>query len=105
MRGPDGIKIYPPAEDLPLDEAVWRNLSRLDSSLSRNEVKDVVAAAGDPGEIVRAMNMTLQRTPDDPAAYFRNSVRKKAGMAVIDDTPRVVVKDAGGDGSDPFETL
>ena len=105
MRGPDGIKMYPPAEDLALDEAVWRNLSRLDSSLSRNEVKDVVAAAGDPGEIVRAMNQTLQRTPDDAGSYFRNSVRKKAGIAVIDDAPRVVVKDAGGDGSDPFETL
>ena len=106
MRGPDGIKMFPPAEDLPLEEAVWRNLSRLDASLSRNEVRDVVAAASDPQEIVRAMNMTIQRTPDDPAAYFRNAVRKKAGVvAVADEPPAVVIKDAGGDGSDPFETI
>ncbi len=106
MRGPDGIKLYPPAEDLPLEEAVWRNLSRLDPSLSRNEVKDVVAAASDPQEIVRAMNLTLQRVPDDAAAYFRNAVRKKAGVAVaVDDTPPIVIRDAGGDGSDPFETI
>jgi len=106
MRGPDGIRMFPPAEDLPLDEAVWRNLSRLDQSLSRNEVKDVVAAASDPQEIVRAMNLTLQRAPDHPAAYFRNAVRKKAGVAAMtDERPPVVIKDAGGDGSDPFETL
>ncbi|MGC8862847.1 MAG: ATP-binding protein, partial [Armatimonadota bacterium] len=106
MRGPDGIKAFPPAEDLPLEEAVWRNLSRLDPSLSRNDVKDVVASASDQQEVVRAMNLTLQRVPEDPAAYFKNAIRKKAGIApVVDDTPPIVVQDAGSDGSDPFETI
>ena len=106
LRGPDGVKLFPPADELPLEEAVWRNLSRLDGGLSRSEVKDVVAAASDPQEIVRAMNLTLQRVPDDPAAYFRNAVRKKAGVATMtDERPPVVIKDAGGDGSDPFETI
>jgi len=106
MRGPDGIRRFPPAEDLPLEEAVWRNLSPLDPSLSRNEVKDVVAGTSDREEVVRAMNLTLQRKPEDPAAYFRQAIRKKAGVAaVVDDTPPIVVQDAGSDGSDPFETI
>ena len=72
LRGPDGIKMFPPAEDLPLDEAVFLHLSRLDGALTRNLVRDAVASAdGDQNEIVRAMNLTLQRKPDDPAAFFR----------------------------------
>jgi len=74
--------------------------------LSRNEVKDVVAGTTDREEVVRAMNLTLQRKPEDPAAYFRQAIRKKAGVAaVVDDTPPIVVQDAGSDGSDPFETI
>ncbi len=105
LRGPDGIRMYPPAEDLPLEEAVWRNLSRLDSTISRNEVKDVVTATGDAEEVIRAMNVTLQRMPDDPGAHFRNTIRKKAGIASQERPAPVVIHDAGGDGSDPFETL
>lgn len=105
LRGPDGIRMYPPAEDLPLEEAVWRNLSRLDNSISRNEVKDVVTATGDPEEVIRAMNVTLQRAPEDPGAHFRNTIRKKAGIASQERPAPVVIHDAGGDGSDPFETI
>ena len=73
--------MFPPAVDLPIEEAVWRNLSRLDPNLSRGVIKDVVAGAADSGEVVRAMNATLQKVPDDPAAFFRNSIRKKAGFS------------------------
>lgn len=105
LRGPDGIKMYPPSEDLPLDEAVWRNLSRLDPSINRNQVKDIVAETGDEEEVVRAMNITLQRAPEDPIAAFRGAIRKKAGVIKSDDKITVVIKDAGSDGSDPFETI
>jgi len=105
LRGPDGIKMFPPAEDLPLEEAVWRNLSRIDSGITRNDVKDVVAAASDREEVVRAMNTTLQRVPDDPAAFFRNCVRKKAGLHQPDAVIIPVIRDVGADGDDPFSTL
>lgn len=102
LRGPDGIKMFPPAEDLPLEEAVWQNLSRLDGGMTRNEVKDVIAAASDPEEIVRAMNITLQKVPDDVMAFFRNAIRKKAGvMAGFEDGPTIkMVSDP--DPNDPF---
>lgn len=105
MRGPDGIEKYPPAEDLPLAEAVWLNLSRLDPSISRNEVRDAVADADDKDEVIRAMNFTIQRAPEDPAAAFRSAIRKKAGVLNVEDKPQVVIQDAGSDGSDPFETI
>ncbi|MDH7600567.1 MAG: ATP-binding protein [Armatimonadota bacterium] len=105
MRGPDGIRRYPPAEDLPLDEAVWLNLSRLDPSISRNEVRDIVAETSDQDEIIRAMNLTLQRVPQDPVAAFRSAIRKKAGVLSPEEKPSIAIKDAGSDGSDPFETI
>lgn len=103
LRGPDGIKMFPPADDLPLEEAVWRNLSRLDGGMTRNEVKDIIAASSDPEEIVRAMNITLQKVPDDPSAFFRNAIRKKAGvMAGFEDGPTIkLVSDP--DPKDPFQ--
>ena len=106
LRGPDGIKMFPPADDLPLEEAVWRNLSRINSEISRNEVKDIIASTSDPNEVVRAMNITIQRVPDDPVSCFRNCIRKKAGVFEKSQefvTP--VVLDAGADGNDPFERL
>jgi len=102
LRGPDGTRMFPPADELPLEEAVWRNLSRIDGGMSRNEVKDVVAAASDTDEVVRAMNLTIQRKPDDPATYFRNAVRKRAGVQTMaDDTPRITVVQPDPD--DPFK--
>jgi len=106
LRGPDGIRKFPPAEDLPLEEAVWRNLSRINNSITRSQVKDVIADASDVEEVVRAMNMTLQKSPEDAAAYFRNAIRKKAGLYQKNDDVEVpIIKDIGADGDDPFARL
>lgn len=105
LRGPDGTKMFPPADELPLEEAIYQNLSRLGGEISRNDVKDAVAAASDQDEVVRAMNITLQRQPDDPAAFFRNSIRKKAGLLKgAGDVVVPVVVDADADG-DPFQKI
>ena len=102
LRGPDGIKMFPPADDMPLEEAVCRNLARLDSNVSRGIIKDVVADTADAEEVVRAMNATLQRVPDDPASFFRNSIRKKAGIQrAAADKPIITVLDP--DPNDPFQ--
>ncbi|MCE5200315.1 MAG: ATP-binding protein [Armatimonadota bacterium] len=103
LRGPDGIKMFPPAVDLPLEEAVWRNLSRLDGDLSRNDIKDIVAAASDSEEVIRAMNITIQRLPDDPASFFRNTIRKKAGIHMVTNEKPAFVPVLDPDPSDPFQ--
>jgi len=106
LRGPDGVKMFPPGDDLPLDEAVWRNLSRLDGGLTRNDVKDVIAAASDPEEIVRAMYLTLQAAPDDPTTVFGSYIRKRAGIKTVTpaDTP-MAIRGVDTTSSDPFERL
>ena len=103
LRGPDGTRMFPPAVDLPIEEAVWRNLSRLDPNLSRGVIKDVVAGAADAGEVVRAMNATLQKVPDDPAAFFRNSIRKKAGIQRAGDDIPSFMPVIDPDPNDPFQ--
>lgn len=106
LRGPDGIRKFPPAEDLPLEEAVWRNLSRINNSITRSQVKDVIAGASDVEEVIRAMNMTLQKSPEDAAAYFRSAIRKKAGLYQRNGDVEVpIIKDIGADGDDPFARL
>lgn len=102
LRGPDGIKIFPPSEDLPLDEAIWRNLSSKDGNISRTEVRDVVKDASEPEEAVRAMNVALRKDYDDPMAAFRNAVRRKAARQETDAASVPTIVDAGSDGSDPF---
>lgn len=104
LRGPDGIKMFPPSEDLPLDEAIWRNLSRMGVDVNRTEVRDVVASAAEPEEAVRAMNVALQRSSDDPMAAFRAAVRRKAAKQ-NDPVAVPTIVDAGADGSDPFARL
>jgi hypothetical protein len=103
LRGPDGIKMFPPANDLPLEEAVWRNLNRLDGGVSRNDVSDIVSSAADSSEIVRAMNITLQRKPDDPISHFRNCVRKKAGVQMAPDAKPSFIPVLDPDPNDPFQ--
>jgi hypothetical protein len=103
LRGPDGTRMFPPANDLPLEEAVYQNLARLDKSVSRGTIKDVVAECNDAEEIVRAMNVTLQRVPDDPTAFFRNTIRKKAGIKRASDDMPVFVPVIDPDPNDPFQ--
>jgi hypothetical protein len=103
LRGPDGVKMFPPADELPLDEAVFQQLSKIDRNLQRNLVRDVIATAdGDQDEVVRAMNLTLQRQPDDPASFFRNCIRRKAKVQnmPLDRPPLDVISQP--DPNDPF---
>jgi len=103
LRGPDGIKLFPPAADLPLDEAVWRNLQRVDGALTRVAVRDVIKqAGGDAEEVVRAMNLTIQARPGDPAAYFSNAIRKKAKLHMVDGPRPPLTRLHTPDPDDPF---
>ncbi len=43
MRGQDGLALFPPEQDKPLEDAVWENLRKLDPSLDRNLLVDEMA--------------------------------------------------------------
>jgi hypothetical protein len=103
LRGPDGIKMFPPAAELPLEEAVFLHISKIDGRVTREQIKAVIESAnGDKDEVVRAMNLTIQRHPDDPVSHFRNYIRKKARIEqVASDRPSLDVV-ASPDPNDPF---
>jgi len=101
LRGSDGIKMFPPAEALPFEEACYRRLSQLDKSVDRLQVKDIVATAADQQEVVRALNLTLQEQPDDAFSCFRRNIREKAKVAPLDDKPPLTII-SNPDSEDPF---
>lgn len=82
MTGRAGVEMFPPAHDLPFEEAVSRHLRRLDSSLSSNEIKDLLAGR-EEDEVLGALHRTQQAQPNDVLAYFRACLRKKVSRQVI----------------------
>lgn len=103
LRGPDGVKMFPPAPELPLEEAVFAQLVKVDGGITRVQVRDAVQSAdGDEDDVIRAMNLTLQKRPDDPASFFRRCIRMKAkiGQAQSDRPSLEIVSQPDPD--DPF---
>src|SRR2546430_4781379 len=70
LRGRDGVERFPPAADLPFEEAVVRQLVRLDRRIRPNQVKDVIP---DPtAEEVRPPPAAGRPArPGDALAHFR----------------------------------
>src|SRR3989454_4704187 len=83
LRGRDGVERFPPAADLPFEEAVVRQLLRLDRRIRPNQVKDVIADRR--AEDVRGALAAVRRArPEDVLAYFR----KALGTRVAPTAPR-----------------
>ncbi len=104
LRGPDGIKMFPPAEDQPLDEAVFRQLSKKSSTITREQIRSVIDLAGnDQDEVIRAMNLTLiQNKGEDAAEFFRRSILKNANISnLVSNEPSLNVLSTP-DAEDPF---
>ncbi|HVH69378.1 MAG TPA: hypothetical protein VM716_16025 [Gemmatimonadales bacterium] len=73
LRGRDGVERFPPATDLPFEDAVVRQLTRLDRRVRPNLVKDFIA--GRPEEDVRrALAHTRQAHPRDAFAHFKQQL-------------------------------
>jgi len=70
LRGRDGVERFPPAADLPFEDAVVRQLVRLEPRTRPNQVKDLIADRV-PEDVRRALARTRQVRPADPFAYFR----------------------------------
>lgn len=83
LRGRDGVERFPPAADLPFEEAVVRQLVRLDRRITPNRVKDLVADRA-PEDVRRALAAVRRARPADALAYFR----KALGSRVVAEAPR-----------------
>jgi len=80
LRGRDGVERFPPAADLPFEEAVVRQLVRLDRRIRPNQVKDLIADRGEE-DVRRALAAVRRTRPDDALAYFRRALGARVAPA------------------------
>ena len=99
LRGRDGVERFPPAADLPFEEAVVRQLLRLDRRIRPNQVKDVIADR--TAEDVRRALAAVRRTrPEDVLAYFRKALGSRVAPAAP--RPRQVVPPLNPISEEPY---
>jgi len=116
MRGQDGLKTYPPAPDLPLEDAVWQHLRQLNPKLQRNAVADLIARTcnGKPNRdaVIGAMHKVLvsQPAPDKVLRAFERALptvppaRRVESNTHSDDAPLPVDAPIGSlNDEDPFD--
>jgi len=82
MTGRDGIERFPPEPDLPLAEAVRRQLQALDRQLSVADLASLIEGRREV-DVRRAVHATRQARPDNVLAFFRSCL----GRAVPLETP------------------
>jgi uncharacterized protein len=84
LRGRDGVERFPPAAELPFEDAVARQLVRLDRGVRPNAVKDLIADRRE-ADVRRALAATRQARPPDALAHFKRQLgaRVAATPAVL----------------------
>ena len=80
LRGRDGVERFGPAADLPFDDAVVRQLVRLDRRIRPNQVKDLIAERR-PEDVRRALAAVRRERPQDALAYFRRQLGGRVAAA------------------------
>ena len=66
-------RALPPAADVPFEDAVVRQLVRLDRRVRPNQVKDLIADR-EADDVRRALAAVRRTRPDDVLAYFRKAL-------------------------------
>ena len=76
LSGREGVRRFEPEVDLPFEDAVARQLRRLDQDLSINEIKDLIAGR-DEEEVLTGLHRTQQTRPDNVLAFFKAFLKKQ----------------------------
>ena len=80
LRGRDGVDRFPPAADLPFEDAVVRQLVKLDARIRPNLVKDLIADRREE-DVRRALALTRQARPHDAFAHFKKLLGARVSAA------------------------
>jgi hypothetical protein len=100
LSGRDGVERFPPADDLPFDEAVARQLRVLDPAVGVDRVRAAVHGRRED-DVRRALARTRQARPDDVLAYFAAALGRRV-------EPEVPTRRAGvvplRDTADPYSS-
>ncbi len=70
LRGRDGVERFPPAADLPFEDAVVRQLLRVAPSIRPNQIKDLIAGR-EEHDVRRAIGAVRRERPEDVLALFK----------------------------------
>ncbi len=89
MAGRDGVRRFAPADDLPFEDAIARQLRRLDRSVPFNMVKDMIAGR-DRDEVLHALARTQQAQPENVIAFFRAHLKKQTARELLFEPPSAV---------------
>lgn len=82
LSGRDGVRKFEPVDDLPFEDAIARQLRRLDRSVPLNQVKDLIAGR-DREEVIGALHRAQQTKPDNVLAFFRAHLKKQPPQEVV----------------------
>jgi DNA helicase HerA-like ATPase len=86
LRGRDGVERFPPAADVPFEDAVVRQLARLDRRVRPNQVKDLIAGR-EEDDVRRALATVRRSRPDDVFAFFRKVLGARLRGGAHEPTP------------------
>ena len=100
LRGRNGVERFPPGADLPFEDAVVRQLVRLDARVRPNQVKDLIADRM-PDDVRRALAATRRARADDPLAVFRRALGHRVAAAPPD-RARAAVPPLNAISDDPY---
>ena len=97
LTGPEGVQRFPPAADVPFEDAVVRQLTALDRTLAPGRVKEIIGGRQEH-DIRHALLATRRARPEDVLGYFRatlgsSMVREHVEIASHSTTPLKQVED------------
>ena len=97
LTGPEGVQRFPPAADVPFEDAVVRQLTALDRSLAPGRVKEIIGGRQEH-DVRRALLATRRARPEDVLGYFRatlgsSMVREHVEIVSHSTTPLKQVED------------
>jgi hypothetical protein len=70
LLGTEGLAQFPPAPEVPFEEAVVRQLASLDRRVAAGSVREAIAGR-DPEDVRRALAATRRARPANVLEYFR----------------------------------
>ena len=82
LSGREGVERFPPAPDLPFDEAVARQLRAMDPSIGADRVRTIVDGRRED-DVRRALARTRQLRPDDVLAYFSAALGRRVEPELV----------------------
>jgi uncharacterized protein len=82
LNGREGIERFPPAAELPFDEAVVRQLRQLDRRTSGDAVRALIEGRRSE-DVRRALAATRRERPQDVCAFFAACLGRRVGGEVV----------------------